>query len=410
MKTDLAVNEYVRRGAAVAGISDGILEMLTDSNLEVDVQLSVHCESGDLVVCRGYRVQHNDARGPYKGGLRYHPSVDLAEIRALASLMTWKTALVNVPFGGAKGGITVDPDTMTEKDLQALTRMFVRRTHHLLGPYRDIPAPDVNTNAQTMAWFMDAYSDIHGYSPAVVTGKPVSLGGASGREQATGWGVVDVLVGYYGHNRMDLADKRVVIQGFGNVGTWAAEKLTRLGAVVVAVSDVYGGIHHGNGLNIKELARDVAQGASVTEAERGELITNDELLALECDVVIPAAMSEAITEKNAGHVSAPLVVEAANFPVSPEADGELHGRGIAVIPDILANAGGVAGSYFEWTQNIQQFTWSEEKFVQELASRLNTATRATIAKAEHLDVTLREAAFALGIERVAEASHLRGYV
>lgn len=278
--------------------------MLTDSNLEVDVQLPVQCESGELVVCRGYRVQHNDASGPYKGGLRYHASVDLAEIRALASLMTWKSALVNVPFGGAKGGITIDPDTMTEKDLQALTRMFVRRTHHLLGTYRDISAPDVNTNAQTMAWFMDAYSDIHGYSPAVVTGKPVSLGGASGREQATGWGVVDVLVSYYEHHRIDLVDKRVVIQGFGNVGVWAAEKLSRLGAVVVAVSDVYGGIHHGDGLNVKELARDVAQGASVTEAESGELITNDELLTLDCDVVIPAAMSEAITEKNAGRVSA----------------------------------------------------------------------------------------------------------
>ena len=409
MKTDLAVNEYVRRGAEVAGISDGILEMLTNSNREVDVQLPVHCESGELVVCRGYRVQHNDARGPYKGGLRYHPSVDIAEVRALASLMTWKSALVNVPFGGAKGGITVDPGTMTQKDLQSLTRMFVRRTHHVLGPYRDIPAPDVNTDAQTMAWFMDAYSDIHGYSPAVVTGKPVSLGGAAGREQATGWGVVDVLAGYYGHHGMELAGKRVAIQGFGNVGSWAAEKLTRLGAVVVAVSDVYGAVHRGGGLDIQTLAHDVGAGASVTEADHGELITNDELLTLDCDVVIPAALSEAITEKNAGRVAAPLVVEAANFPVSPEADGELQDRGIAVIPDILANAGGVTGSYFEWTQNIQQFTWSEEKFVRELSSRMSIATRATIAKADNVGVTMREAAFALGIERVAEAAHLRGY-
>lgn len=410
MKTDVAVNEYVLRGAELAGITDGMLEMLTTSNREMDVQLPVRCESGELLVCRGYRVQHNDSRGPYKGGMRYHPSVDLAEIRALASLMTWKTALVNVPFGGAKGGIAVDPDTLSEKDLQALTRKFVRRTHHILGPYRDIPAPDVNTDAQTMAWFMDAYSDIHGYSPGVVTGKPVSLGGASGREQATGWGVVDVLSGYYEHHNVDLAGKRVVIQGFGNVGSWAAEKLSRLGAVVIAVSDVYGGIHHGGGLDVETLARNVAQGASVTEAEHGELITNDELFSLECDVVIPAALSEAINEKNAGQVAAGLVVEAANFPVSPEADRELADRGITVIPDILANAGGVTGSYFEWTQNIQQFTWSEEKFVRELAAKLNTATRATIAKAEHVGVTMREAAFALGIERVAEAAHLRGFI
>ncbi|MCB1027767.1 MAG: glutamate dehydrogenase [Microthrixaceae bacterium] len=410
MKTDAAVNEYVNRGAEVAGITDGVLEVLTTSYRELDVQIPVRCESGNLLVCRGYRVQHNGARGPYKGGIRYHPSVDISEVRALASLMTWKTALVDVPFGGAKGGVSVDPDQLTERDLQEVTRKFALRIHHILGPYRDIPAPDVNTNAQTMAWFMDAYSDINGYSPAAVTGKPLSLGGAPGREQATGWGVIDVLSAYYEHHGDELAGKRVAIQGFGNVGSWAAEKLQRLGATVVAVSDVYGGIHHGDGLNVAALRRDVADGASVTEADVGELITNNELLGLECDVVIPAALGEAVTEKNVERVSAKLVVEAANFPVTPEADSVLNDRGIPVIPDILANAGGVTGSYFEWTQNIQQFTWSEERFTRELAAKLNAATAATLAKTESDVVTMREAAFALGIERVAEAAHLRGYV
>ncbi|MEZ5373844.1 MAG: Glu/Leu/Phe/Val dehydrogenase dimerization domain-containing protein [Microthrixaceae bacterium] len=410
MKTDAAVNEYVNRGAEVAGITDGVLEVLTTSYRELDVQIPVRCESGNLLVCRGYRVQHNGARGPYKGGIRYHPSVDISEVRALASLMTWKTALVDVPFGGAKGGVSVDPDQLTERDLQEVTRKFALRIHHILGPYRDIPAPDVNTNAQTMAWFMDAYSDINGYSPAAVTGKPLSLGGAPGREQATGWGVIDVLGAYYEHHDDELAGKRVAIQGFGNVGSWAAEKLQRLGATVVAVSDVYGGIHHGDGLNVAALRRDVADGASVTEADVGELITNNELLGLECDVVIPAALGEAVTEKNVERVSAKLVVEAANFPVTPEADSVLNDRGIPVIPDILANAGGVTGSYFEWTQNIQQFTWSEERFTRELAAKLNAATAATLAKTESDGVTMREAAFALGIERVAEAAHLRGYV
>ena len=410
MKTDAAVNEYVNRGAEVAGITDGVLEVLTTSYRELDVQIPVRCESGNLLVCRGYRVQHNGARGPYKGGIRYHPSVDISEVRALASLMTWKTALVDVPFGGAKGGVSVDPDQLTERDLQEVTRKFALRIHHILGPYRDIPAPDVNTNAQTMAWFMDAYSDINGYSPAAVTGKPLSLGGAPGREQATGWGVIDVLSAYYEHHGDELAGKRVAIQGFGNVGSWAAEKLQRLGATVVAVSDVYGGIHHGDGLNVAALRRDVADGASVTEADVGELITNNELLGLECDVVIPAALGEAVTEKNVERVSAKLVVEAANFPVTPEADSVLNDRGIPVIPDILANAGGVTGSYFEWTQNIQQFTWSEERFTRELAAKLKAATAATLAKTESDGVTMREAAFALGIERVAEAAHLRGYV
>ncbi|MBK7322351.1 MAG: glutamate dehydrogenase [Candidatus Microthrix sp.] len=410
MKVDAAVNEYVRRGAEVAGVHGGLLEVLTSSYRELDVQLPIRCESGELLLCRGYRVQHNGARGPYKGGIRYHPSVNLPEMRAMASLMTWKSALVDVPFGGAKGGVAVDPDVLTEWDLQQITRKFAQHIHHVLGPYRDIPAPDVNTNAQTMAWFMDAYSDINGYTPAVVTGKPVSLGGAPGREQATGWGVVDVLAAYFEHHGDDVAGKRVAIQGFGNVGSWAAEKLGRIGATVVAVSDVYGGIHCADGLNIEALSRDVKEGASVGEVSQGELITNNELLGLTCDVVIPAALGEAITEKNVGRISAELVVEAANFPVTPEADAVLNDRGIPVIPDILANAGGVAGSYFEWTQNIQQFTWSEDRFGKELCARLNTATRTTLKKAEDAAVTMREAAFAIGVERVAEATRLRGYV
>jgi glutamate dehydrogenase (NAD(P)+) len=368
---------------------------------------------GKLHVFSGYRVQHNGARGPYKGGIRYHPTADLNEVRAMASLMTWKTSLLEIPFGGAKGGIEVDPRVLSQRELERMTRRFTLAISHVLGVYRDIPAPDLNTNAQVMAWMMDAYSSVHGYSPAIVTGKPLDLGGAPGRDSATGRGVVYVLDACCEHRGIDLASQRVAIQGFGQVGNWVARELADRGATVVAVSDLKGGIVRPAGLDVASLVATVGAGGSVVDHadDTGvEAVSNEELLELDVDVLVPAAVEEVITEDNADRVRAPIVVEAANHPTTPGADKILGDRNVLVIPDILANAGGVTGSYFEWTQNIQQFTWKEERFLTELADRLAKACRDTQAFADERDVTLRQAAFAIGIKRVSDACRLRGYI
>ncbi len=405
-----AVNQYFAEAAAIIDLDPDQHAILTTPYREITVQVPVRLDDGELIVVRGYRVQHNGARGPYKGGIRYHPSADLSEVRALASLMTWKTALVDVPFGGAKGGIEVDPTGMSDGELQRMTRRFTQGIHYILGVYRDIPAPDVNTNAKTMAWMMDAYSALHGYSPAIVTGKPLDLGGAPGREAATGRGVVYVLDAWCAHHKRKLKDLKVAIQGFGNVGSWTARELHERGATVIAVSDVSGGVVDPAGIDIPGLVALVGDKGSVIDARRGEHITNEELLELECDVLIPAALGEVITEANAGSVRAGVVLEAANYPVTPSADKLLGDRGITVIPDILANAGGVTGSYFEWTQNIQQFTWKEERFTAELLDRMQGAYRFTQAFADDHHCTLRQAAYAIGIQRVAAAAKLRGYI
>jgi len=408
-----AVNQYFAEAARVIDLDDDMYGVLTTSYRELSVQVPVRLDDGELIVARGYRVQHNGARGPYKGGVRFHPAADLDEVRALASLMTWKTALMDLPFGGAKGGIEVDPAGLSPDELQRMTRRFAQSIHHVLGVYRDIPAPDLNTNAQVMAWMMDAYSSVHGYSPAVVTGKPLDLGGAPGRDSATGRGVVYVLDACCEHRSIDLASQRVAIQGFGQVGTWVARELAARGVTVVAVSDLRGGIVRPAGLDVASLVATVRAGGSVVDHadDAGmEAVSNEELLELDVDVLVPAAVEEVITEHNADRVRARIVVEAANHPTTPGADKILGDRNVLVIPDILANAGGVTGSYFEWTQNIQQFTWKEERFLTELADRLATACRDTQAFADERDVTLRQAAFAIGIERVSDACRLRGYI
>ncbi len=405
-----AVNQYFAEAATVLDLDPELHAVLTTPYREIAVQVPVRLDDGELIVVRGYRVQHNGARGPYKGGVRYHPTADLDEVRALASLMTWKTALLDLPFGGAKGGVQVDPTGMSQGELQRLTRRFTNGIHHVLGIYRDIPAPDMNTNAQTMAWMMDAFSATHGYSPAIVTGKPLDLGGAPGRDAATGRGCTYVLAAWCEHHRLDLARQRVAIQGFGNVGSWMARELHERGATVVAVSDVHGGIVDPAGLDVPGLVGLTGSGQSVVEADRGEVISNEELLAIDCDVLVPAALGPVITDANAHDIQAKVVVEAANYPVTPLGDKVLVDRGITVIPDILANAGGVTGSYFEWSQNIQQFTWKEERFVAELLDKMQGAFRFTQAFADEHDVTLRRAAFAIGIQRVADAVKLRGYV
>jgi glutamate dehydrogenase (NAD(P)+) len=406
-----AVNLFFDEAADLVHLKDEFYDVLKSSYREIDVQVPVRMDSGELAVFRGYRVQHNGARGPYKGGIRYHPSADLQEVRALASLMTWKTALMDLPFGGAKGGIAVDPTGMSHHELEAMTRRFTNAISHVLGVNRDIPAPDVNTNAQVMAWMMDAFSARHGYSPAIVTGKPLDLGGAPGREAATGRGVVYVLEAAARHWRVDLGKMRVAIQGFGNVGSWAARTLDELGIKVVAVSDVKGGIHNPTGLDVQDLLHGASSKRSVVDAiGAGDVITNEELVELDCDVLIPAALGEVIHQDNADKVAARIIVEAANHPTTPEADKILGDRGIRVVPDILANAGGVTGSYFEWAQNIQQFKWKEERFNAELKDGMELATEAVIAFAEKRSVSMRRAAFAIGIERVAKAARMRGYV
>ncbi len=406
-----AVNRYFGEAAAIIDLDEDMHSVLTSTYREISVEVPVRLDSGDLLVVRGYRVQHNGARGPYKGGIRYHPSADLDEIRALASLMTWKTALLDVPFGGAKGGIAIDPTGMSEGELQRMTRRFANGIDHVIGVYRDIPAPDVNTNAQTMAWMMDAYSGRNGYSPAIVTGKPLELGGAPGRDAATGRGVIYVLEAYAAEHGIDLAGLRLAVQGFGNVGSWVATEAALLGCRVIAVSDVKGGIHCADGLDVPTLVGLVKAGGSVVDyLGPHDVVTNEELLEIDCDVLVPAALGGVIDGANATKVRAHVVVEAANHPITPNADKVLGDRGVQVVPDILANAGGVTGSYFEWSQNIQQFTWKEDRFNAELREKLQVAYQATAGLAAQKGCTLRQAAFAIGIQRVARACRLRGYV
>lgn len=406
-----AVNRYFGEAASIIDLSDDLHAILTTTYREISVQVPVRLDDGSLIVAQGYRVQHNGARGPYKGGIRYHPDANLDEVRGLASLMTWKTALVDVPFGGAKGGIAVDPSPMSEGELERMTRRFTNGISHVIGTYRDIPAPDVNTNAQTMAWMMDAFSSGHGYSPAIVTGKPVALGGTAGRESATGRGVIDVLEAHTARSGRDLTGLRVAIQGFGNVGSFAAIEAARRGCVVVAVSDQWGGIRRESGLDVARIVEVVRGGGKVPEVDGDhDDVTNDELLTGACDVLIPAALDGQLHEDNAADVRASVVVEAANYPTTPGADKVLGDRNVVVVPDVLANAGGVVGSYFEWSMNIQQFQWKEERFHAELADKLQAAYAATAGFAEDRGCTLRQAAFAIGIDRVATASRLRGYV
>ncbi len=377
---------------------------------EVKVEVPIRMDDGQLRVFNGYRVQHNGARGPAKGGIRFHPAVDLAEIRSLAEAMTWKTALANVPFGGAKGGVDCEPSEMSRAELERVTRKFISRVHHLLGPYRDVPAPDVNTNPQVMAWIMDEYSSRHGYSPACVTGKPVELGGSLGRKQATGRGVMLVLTKYLNDIRCPPKGLKVAIQGFGNVGSFAGLLLEQQGLDVFAVSDVYGGIVGKNrsALPMKEVMEHVAKTGSVIEFPGSEPITNDDLLVLDCDVLIPAALECVLNANNAPRVKAKIIAEAANLPTNPEADDILTRKGVTVLPDILTNVGGVIVSYFEWIQNLQQEFWEEERVNHELDRYITVAYNDVAQLASLAKITFKVAAYQLAIRRVAHAEELRG--
>jgi len=405
-----AVLSSVYQSAERLQLSGEVVELLRTSWREVRAQLPVRMDNRRLQIFEGYRVQHNGARGPYKGGVRFHPLADLDEVRALAMLMTYKCALMELPFGGAKGGVMCDPTRMSETELNRLTRTYTQHIGMVLGISRDIPAPDMGTNAQTMAWMMDAYGQRYGHTPGIVTGKPVELGGSHGRDQATGRGVAICMREYAALEGVNPADVRVVIQGYGNVGSWTARIAHEMGFRIVAVSDIKGGIVNPDGLELAGLDAWFGVAGSVAGYEGGEPITNEDLLELECDYLAPAALGEVITGTNAPRVRARAIIEAANHPVTPEADAVLEERGIPVLPDILVNAGGVTVSYFEWTQNIQQFRWSLETVNAELEKRMTAAFHDLMARVGRDGTLPRQAAFDIGVERVGRAILLRGFV
>jgi glutamate dehydrogenase (NAD(P)+) len=375
------------------------------------VQIPVKLSDGRVHVFSGYRIQHNGARGPYKGGIRFHPEVDIDEVRALASLMTWKTAVANIPFGGAKGGVNCPAEELERSEVQAISRSFLAKIEKILGPTRDIPAPDVNTDAQVMAWMMDEYGKLHGHTPAICTGKPIALGGSYGREQATGRGCVYMFREAAPQIGLAPAEATFTVQGYGNVGSWAARLMQQLGATMVGASDATGAIRSEKGIDAVELARHIfEEGGKLTEFPGAEVISPDDLLAIPCDVLIPAALGGMIHEGNADRIDCRMIVEGANSPTTPAADEILIGKGVQVIPDVMANAGGVIGSYFEWVQNLQHFQWGEREFNDKLGGIIRKAYRDVASRAKEERISLRDSAYLLGIERVVEASRMRGYV
>jgi glutamate dehydrogenase (NAD(P)+) len=401
-------DEFFAAACHSLGLSDATFELLSLSSREIRAELPLVHDDGSLSVFNAYRVQHHNARGPYKGGLRYDADVSLDEMRGLASLMTLKTALVDVPFGGAKGGIDCDPTTLSDRELEQLTRKLVVKLHRLIGPNLDIPAPDMGTDARVMAWINDEYSKIYGYNPAVVTGKPVAVGGSVGREEATGLGLAIVVAAIADREGRDLHDRTVAIQGFGNVGTHAAASLAALGMRIVAVSDRAGGIHRSAGLPVHELIAATGRHEPVT-AVVGDAITNEELLELEVDLLVPAATGGVIHSANVGHVQAKMIVEGANGPVTAQADQLLGERGIPIVPDILANAGGVVVSYFEWVQNLQQIAWSLDEVHDGLRTRLHAATAEVCDEAEEAGIPWRLAAYRIATAKVKTAFFLSGF-
>ncbi len=402
------VNRYFRRAADVLGLSQELISQLTTPHREVRVECNIRMDNGKIGTFTGYRVQHDNARGPFKGGLRFHPAVDIDEVRALASLMTWKTAVVGVPFGGAKGGITVDPAQLSAGELERLTRRFIEGIHDMIGDTVDIPAPDVNTNAQVMAWIMDEYAKFHGFKPGVVTGKPVELFGSLGRDEATGRGVMIAAEEYLATQGKSLSDVTYVIQGFGNVGSHAARLIHQKGGKIVGIGDHTASFYQEGGLDVDSALAWVKAKRTLVGWNGAPAIANETLLTQKCDVLIPAALGGVITKDIAKEVQCQLIVEGANAPTTPEGDEELNRRNIIVLPDIFANAGGVTVSYFEWVQNIQVFAWDEMRVRSELERIMRAAFSSLHGFAKEKKVDFRTAAFALAIERVAKATALRG--
>jgi glutamate dehydrogenase (NAD(P)+) len=397
------VNEKVAQAGELLNLKAGVIKALSSCEREVVISIPLRRDD-DVEVLTGYRVQHSSARGPRKGGIRFHQDVDLDEVRALASLMTWKTALIDVPFGGAKGGVAVDSSKLTTIQKEEIIRRWTRSLVHVLGHHRDIPAPDMGTDARTMAWLMDEFHRLEGFQPACVTGKPVELFGALGREEATGRGVAQITAATLEKHDAKVKGATVAIQGFGNVGRYAALVCQELGMKVIAISDVTGGIKDKAGIDVKE----IFSHKTLETVEGYERITSDEVLEINCEVLIPAALGGVINESNCGKINADFIVEGANQPLSIIADRELRASGVVIVPDILANSGGVMGSYFEWTQNIQEFSWPLEKFRRELDLRMDKAFGNVHKVSKKYSVDLRTAAMVVAVGRVAEAFEMRG--
>jgi glutamate dehydrogenase (NAD(P)+) len=395
--------------AKVLNLDAGVHERLRYPRKALIVSIPIKMDSGNIQTFLGYRVQHDLAMGPSKGGIRYYPDVDLGEVAALAMWMTWKCALMNLPFGGAKGGVSCNPVEMSLGELERLTRRYTTEILPMIGPEKDIPAPDMYTDEKTMAWIMDTYSNYYGYAiPGVVTGKPVGLGGSLGRMEATGRGVTFTTVKALEKVKLPTDSPSVAIQGFGNVGSVTAKYLYKEGCKIIAVSDVNGGIYNKNGLNIDDLFKYIEENKTVIGFKDSEKITNEELLELECDVLAPCAVGNVITKENAQKIKCKILAEGANGPTTPDADEVLLEKGIFIVPSILANAGGVTVSYFEWVQDIQRLFWSEDQVVNQLKVLINNAFNDVYNLSVEKGVTTRTAAMMIGVGRVAEAKKLRG--
>jgi len=395
--------------ARILNLEPGIWKILTHPKRQMIVSCPVQMDNGQIEVFTGYRVQYNIALGPAKGGIRYHPDVSLDEVTALAAWMTWKCAVAHIPFGGGKGGVACDPTRMSRRELEALTRRYVAEIIEAIGPEKDIPAPDVNTNEQIMAWVMDTYSMHVGHTTtAVVTGKPIELGGSAGRREATGRGVMIVTREAAKHLKLDIRNATIAIQGFGNVGSVSAQLLAELGARIVAITDWKGGVYNARGLDIPKLLEYAREHKTVEGFEGSESIDNDELFKLEVDVLIPAALENQITTDNANDIHARIVVEGANGPTTPEAHRLLHARGVLVVPDILANSAGVTASYFEWVQDRYGYFWKVEEVNERLEMKMCQAFEAVLQTSLKHNVDLRTAAYVVAIDRVATVTRMRG--
>ncbi len=409
LRPNEAVQLYFDRAADHLGLDESIRRLLSTPKRELTVQVPVEMDDGRLETLVGYRVQHSDARGPMKGGLRYHYDVDLDEVRALASLMTWKTAVVNIPYGGAKGGICVDPRELSKKELQRLTRKFVDQIHEVIGPDKDIPAPDMGTNAEMMSWIRNQWEKYHGFNPACITGKPVEDYGAKGREEATGRGCGILAFKMLKRLGRKPSDVRVAIQGFGNVGSHAAKFMHESEFKIVAISDVSGGYYNANGLDIPAALSYTIKHGSLKGYTGADSVSNEQLLGLDVEMLVPSAIGNVIREDNVHTIKARYIIEGANNPVHPMADETLYNNGVVVLPDILANAGGVTVSYFEWVQNRQYYSWDLNRVRQQLDSILSAAFDEVWQVAGEHNVSLRTAAFMIAIGRVKRATELSGF-
>jgi glutamate dehydrogenase/leucine dehydrogenase len=405
-----AVQGFFETSAERLGLDDGVRALLQTHQRQTEVQVRAAMDDGEIRTFPGWRIQHNNARGPYKGGLRFHPSVSVDEFQCFAALMTWKCALVDIPYGGGKGGVRVDPKRLSEGELERVSRSFIREIAPVIGPRIDIPAPDVNTGPREMAWMADEYRRVSGDGDALaaLTGKPIALGGSPGREQATGRGALFALDRIAHHRGWSRDRIRIAVEGYGNAGWWFSTLATQVGYRIIGVSDSGGGIHNPEGLDPRAVLQHKRSTGSVVGFKNADIIDGEDIVGLDCEVLVPAAMEEHVREDNADSVRANLVLEVANYPITPKADVLLKERGVTVIPDILASAGGVVVSYLEWIQNLQRDAWSEDRVNQRLSEITNAATDRVLARANERGITHREAGYEIAVERVAEAERLRG--